>query len=215
MAEQPAIQFIPFISFAVAAALISAMIIRAVNFFYGKIGTYHPTYLHETTEDEAIEKIFYKVGKLAFYNFITSISTVGLIALYSVSPIGSGLGLNSVTGIALVTVALILNFSIRVGSLADVSTEFVPDVLDRSQAFGFGFMLSVYFLMLFGAATYVIHNGYNIPFEGNVQGPGTASSFLVLVVIFGPIIAACLSEALLMPRALGVNNEFFDQFDNK
>jgi hypothetical protein len=205
----PGIQIVQFATFSFIFAVISAVMVRGANYLYGKIGVCHRR-MPDKTEDpvpgQDYEKMYTKLGKLWRYNFITAFTIVALITLYSFTPFASAIGFDTATLTALVTVAIILNFAIRVGGLAGVETEFATDARSRAQAFGFGFILSIYALLLFGASVYVIKEGFPRSVSGGLTGSGSEISVLLLLVIFGPLLSAFASEYLLHPNRLGTNH---------
>lgn len=187
--------------FAVLGLIASFGMIRAANFFYTKIGTYHPTSYHDSDESELLR---YKVIKLILYNYIVVLSTAGLILLYILSPIGESFSLAPSSWVALLLASLIMNFSIRVGSLADIRAGENEYLFQRSISFGYSFILSIYFLSFFGAGTYIVNNGWEIPaIESPSIGGETVISLLLLIFI-GPIVSSIVSEFLLHPRVLDV-----------
>jgi len=199
-----------FTAFTAASLVLTFFAVRGSNFLYGKIGTCHPASWH-VERDEDYERLFKKIWKLGVYNFIVVLTTVALILMYALSPIGSGFGLNVSAWFALATLSLVMNFSLRLGALADINTQFRDKILERCLSFGFSFILSIYFLMLFGVGSYVIQNGFYLEIDpGTVSFPQDLIQLFILLIVLGPWIAATISELLLHPSLFDVEQGAFD-----
>jgi len=205
--------FVAFTAFIIFSIVTSFGVVRSANFLYGKIGTCHPASYHVAGEEE-FERFAIKVGKLGLYNFIVVLSTAGLIVLYVLSPVGSGIGLDVSAWFALITVSLVMNFSLRVGALADIKTQYYDEILGRSLSFGFGFVLSIYFLMLFGVGSHVLKNGFSLTYSGTIEIPNNLTALFLLLIIVGPWIVALFSELVLHPRVLGVAEDYMDKMES-
>lgn len=187
--------------FALLGLIASFGMIRAANFLYTKIGTYHPTTYHKSDESEQLR---HKIFKLILYNYIIVTSTSGLILLYILSPIGESFSLGPSSWVALVLASLIMNFSIRVGSLADIRAGENNYLFQRAIGFGYSFILSIYFLSFFGAGTYIVNNGWKFPSTKLPSIQGDIVVALLILIFIGPILSSIVSEIILHPQVLDV-----------
>jgi len=195
--------FVRIVVFCLLGAVASLGMVIAANKFYTKIGTYHPTRYHEEGEEDS-EHIGLKWGRLWVYNFTVVLSTAGLIFLYTLSPVGQGSLIPPEAWIALLLVSLFMTFSIRVCSLAKITSG---QIYHRAIGFGHSFILSIYFISLFGAGAHIVQKGFTIPStEFPEVGEWTVIA-LILVLLLGPVVSTLCSELILHPDAIDVEQK--------
>jgi hypothetical protein len=216
------INTIDFVVFAIVASLFSMGAVRAAHFFYSKIIVCHPSPLHikwgEYDKCDILDKaeepegLFSKVSKLYFYNLAIVLTTLLVLLIYQNGPIGSGLDINIQNMFAIITMVLILNFSVRVTSLADLdlTSEYYEDIEDRSLSFGYSFLLTLYFLAILGLGSHVFQSSFDILVNGGFEASAQVVRKFLLLVFIGPVVSSILSELALLPPFFGVKQDSFN-----
>ena len=203
------------VGFFIAATIFSLFVVRAAHFLVAKLLTCHPTRQHlldegrngdDLTAGTDYEPMFRKIGLLYIYNFTVVITITGFLFLYTNSPLGETFEAGLDIWLAVLLVSLVMVFSLRVSSLGDMrlETPFYKDMVHRSLGFGYAFILTIYFLTLFGLSTYVIQSGAEVTLSSDVTVSTTDAGLFTVLLFVGPLIAAFCSELLLDPRLLGV-----------
>jgi len=197
----------PLVVIGICGAVCSLGMVISANTFYSKIGTYHPIrYLHNEKREET-EPIPLKVFKLCVYNFIIAISVTGLMFVYTAFPIGGESLIGFTQGKALIIAAIVMNFSIRVGSLSKWTSNVI---FDRAISFGYSFVLSIYFLSFFALSVYLLENQFSTEEIIIPSLDGSQIFVIVGLVIFGPILSTLVSELVL--AMTGVDEDERDEF---
>lgn len=203
------------ITFFLGTAALSVFIVRAAHFLFAKLLTCHPTKRHlvigENRNEEEInadeyESFFKKVMKLYVSNFVVAASITTAVYIYTSSPIGGDLADNIEVWFAILSITIIFLFSLRVGSLGDMNldTPFNQGMRRRSVGFGYGFILTTYFLTMVGFSTVVVQIDGSIGVE--LGASTTEVAWFTLLLMIGPLASALISETLLDPRLLGVRD---------
>ncbi|WP_155119462.1 hypothetical protein [Halomicrobium katesii] len=200
----------PVIVLGIAGSVISLGMVISANIFYTKIGTYHPVNsLHDENKPNT-EPGYLKILKLSIYNFIIAISVTGLIFIYTAFPIGGESLFGLTQGKALIMASIVMNFSIRVCSLSELTSN---TIFDRSISFGYSFILSIYFLSFFAASVYLLENNFSVDRLVINSIPSGELSVILLLVIFGPIVSSVASELIL--AITGVDDDRKDEFSRE
>lgn len=205
---------VPF-AFFLGTSVLSFFIVRAAHFLFAKLLTCHPTKRHllisEGYDEEEIEHLEYegffrKVGKLYVANFVVVASITLAVYIYTSSPIGGNLADSIDVWFTILFISIIFIFSLRVGSLADMSldTPFNNGMRQRSVGFGYGFILTTYFLTMIGFGALVIQADGSIGVE--IGASTTEVAWFTILFVVGPFVSALLSEILLDPQALDVRD---------
>lgn len=189
-----------------AAVIISAGVVGAANRLYNKIGLYHKYSLFGN--EEKTESIFLKLFRLYVYNTLIAISATGLIFVYALFAGGADGFVGFVEAQVIIIGAVIMNFCIRVLAL----TEYTDiNLYKRSLAFGYSFILSIYFLSFFGISTFLITNDFALTAIDENVLTGVDLIPVLGIVIIGPLLSMIASESIL---ALGgVKDEKIEDFN--
>lgn len=202
-------------AFFLGTTILSFFIVRSAHFLFAKLLTCHPTKRHlvisEDYEEEEIgseeyESFFKKVMKLYAANFIVVASITAAVYVYTSSPIGADLADNIEVWFTILFISIIFIFSLRVGSLGDMNldTPFNTGMRQRSVGFGYGFILTTYFLTMVGFGVVVVQADSSIGIE--LGASTTEVAWFTLLLIVGPFASALSSEILLDPWLLGVRD---------
>ena len=177
---------------------------------YSKMLTCHPARYNvddanglEAGED--YETVFDKWFLLTKYNFIIVVTVTGLLYMYTESPLGSSIKNDILLWVAIISAALIMNLSLRVASLSDLKleTDFYDNMVDRSIGFGYGFIVTTYFMTFFGLSTYVIQSGLGFDIN-SISISNRVAIIFTLMLFIGPAISSAVSMLLLHPWIFGV-----------
>jgi len=194
----------PLIILSLVGILSSVGMFVASNTFYRKLGTFHETELLGRNNRDGNEPGYEKLGKLWLYNFIIGISVTALVIVYTAFPIGSGNLIGIEQTKALVAAAIIMNLSVRVSSLSKATSG---ELSERATNFGYSFILSIYFLSFFAVMTHFLKNDFSI---GGFTVPPIPKSDLMpilIILIFGPLVSAIISESLLFITGVDKENK--------
>lgn len=204
--------FCQFIAFSLVSLYISPFLIRMLDGFYNKLETYHkmPQDYNGARNEEQGEPFWQKVWKLGKYNLCITLLAVTFLLIY-VSISGEfGINITSETLIGLVILIGIMHLTIRVVSFGQWEGEDIDKLKQRKKRtheFGFSFILSIYFLVVFGIGVNVV-NG-NIPSEfdygGEITQYETVKASLYTVGLFlTPYVSALFSEFILVSTLVNV-----------
>jgi hypothetical protein len=193
--------------FATTGAFLSLAMVIAANIFYKKIGTYHEV---DWFFGEENEPGYLKLLRLSLFNFIIAITVTGLLFIYTAFPASQSDWIGLTEGKALIAAAIIMNFAIRVCSLSQITDNLL---YERSISFGFSFVLSIYFLSLFGVSSYLLSNGFSLSAIEIPPVSGSELTIILSLVIIGPVVSALLSEGLLILTGVKPNKK--DEFSEE
>jgi len=195
---------VPFVGFVILAALGSPLIVERSNFLVSKITTYH------TTEpladpDEDYEEWFQKGFKVWMFYIVVTLTVTLLMVIYTYFSMNTNLGFTANTIFAFAMVSLVLVFSVRVVSNADIDTLQSGQLHNRLSSFAVSFIVTTWFLVLFGIGNFLIQNGIaNPPFD--VVDASYPALVYVLAIPGAPLVATGLSELILSPYGFGVRD---------
>jgi len=127
--------------------------------------------------------------------------------VYTAFPIGGESLIGFTQGKALIIAAIVMNFSIRVGSLSKWTSNVI---FDRAISFGYSFVLSIYFLSFFALSVYLLENQFSTEEIIIPSLDGSQIFVIVGLVIFGPILSTLVSELVL--AMTGVDEDERDEF---
>jgi hypothetical protein len=203
------------VAFFIGTGFLSVFIVRAAHFLFAKLLTCHPTKRHllisEDFDKEEVENLEYegfvrKVAKLFVANFVVVASILLAVYIYTSSPIGGDLADSIDVWFTILFISIIFIFSLRVGSLADMSLEtpFNKGMRQRSVGFGYGFILTTYFLTMIGFGAVVIQTDGSIGVD--IGASTTEVAWFTILFILGPFVSALFSEILLDPQVLDVRD---------
>lgn len=193
--------------FATTGAFLSLAMVIAANIFYKKIGTYHEV---DWFFGEENEPGYLKLLRLSLFNFIIAITVTGLLFIYTAFPASQSDWIGLTEGKALIAAAIIMNFAIRVCSLSRITDNLL---YERSISFGFSFVLSIYFLSLFGVSSYLLSNGFSLSAIEIPPVSGSELTIILTLVVAGPVVSALLSEGLLILTGVKPNKK--DEFSEE
>jgi hypothetical protein len=194
----------------IAGGIFSFGMVVAANTFYTKIGTYHPFSILGKGGGETSEPLYLKFFKLWLYNFILAISVAGLVLVYTAFPVGSANLIGISEGKALIIASIVMNFSIRIGSLSKITAG---KLFERAISFGYSFVLSIYFLSFFAVGAYLLRNQFS---TNQIVIPAIDGGDLVSIIgiiIVGPFISTLISEIVLI--ITGVDEEHKDDYSKE
>lgn len=155
MAVSLAVRGILVACFALVAPIVAIVLTRRLFEFYERLQTYH--YLDSTkTGGEKFSEKVYQVAKM---NAGTSVLGLIITVLY-INMSGSFLvNITLAATIPIILVIVIMNFTIRIVSFSEKgypkSFDKQKDLKEWAHNFGFSFMLSLLFLLLFGFGLYL------------------------------------------------------------
>jgi hypothetical protein len=188
--------------FALIAAIASPFFVSVLDGFYSKLETYHKlsNEYDERYPGKTGETFWHKVKKVTQYNLYTAFLSTTLIFVYIAISGEFGVNTTSETAIGAVIIVSIMNFTIRITSFRKQRGESLDDLIqrkERAHEFGLSFILTIYFLMVFGFLLQIVNGEFsrNLQLHPNINVVKGLSYILVLILL--PALSSVISETVL------------------